>query len=81
MADRKVNLVDVNIVDRIGPNYSDLGFKLKFWGKTPGGKDLQVVIDLTSGWGVSEVAMRLHEVQKEHERMISSSRQILEGKV
>jgi hypothetical protein len=79
MVAKTINLQNVCMVERIGPNYSDFHFKLKFWGETPGGKDMHVIIDFPA-WGVEHLAGKLHEIQKEHERLVANSRQVLQGR-
>ena len=73
-----VNLRDVFMVERIGPNHSEHHFNLKFYGKTPGGRDLEVIVDFPA-WGVQELANKLWEVQKEHERQTGHGREALKG--
>ncbi len=74
-----LNLEDVYMIERIGPSFSDFHFKIKFYGSTPRGKRLEVIVELPA-WGVQELAPRLYEVQKEFERLVSNSREALEGK-
>ena len=74
---KTVNLVDVFDTERIGPNYSDFHFKFKFRGSTPGGKDLDVVVDFPA-WGIEYLGQKLHEVLKEQERHLRNNRMALE---
>ena len=77
MSRRTINLVEVFDTERIGPNYSDFHFKLKFRGSTPGGKDLDVIVDFPA-WGIEYIATKLHEALKEQERHLANSRAALE---
>jgi hypothetical protein len=65
------------MIERIGPDYGNFHFKLKFWGITPDGNDLNIIIDFPA-WGVEHLAQKLHEVQKEHERLLAVCRHMLE---
>lgn len=77
MSRKTVNLTKVFMTERIGPSYSDFHFKLKFMGQTPGGKELDVIVEFPA-WGVEYLSQKLHEVQKEHERLLHNSRRALE---
>ncbi len=75
---KNINVCDVFNIERIGPNYSDHGFSLKFMGKTPGGNELDVTVKLPA-WGVEYIAHKLHEVLKQQAKFIAESRQALRG--
>ena len=71
-----VNMIDVFNIDKPNVTYGSFHFSLRFMGQTPGGKDLDVVIDFPA-WGVQYLGEKLHEVLKEQERLLSLSRAAL----
>ncbi|MCU1301934.1 MAG: hypothetical protein JWQ87_2218 [Candidatus Sulfotelmatobacter sp.] len=78
MSRKLANLVDVFNVERDGPSYGDASYSLTFWGKTPGGKDLTVKVQLPS-WGVHAIADRLHEIVREQQRLLDEAKASLQG--
>jgi len=77
MSRKTVNLVKVFDTELIGPNWDDFHFKLKFHGSTPGGQDLDVIIDFAA-WAPEYLGEKLHKVLKEQERFLTNSRMGLE---
>jgi hypothetical protein len=76
---KTVNLRKIFMAELIGPDYSDLHFKIKFYGETPGGKRMDVIIDFPA-WGTEHVGAKLHEAQRKQESFLANNRRVLEGK-
>jgi hypothetical protein len=76
MSRNTVNLVRVFDAEVIGPDYTNFHFKFHFRGETPGGKDLDVIVEFPA-YFVEALGTKLHHVLKEQERHLANSRRAL----
>jgi hypothetical protein len=76
MKRKTLNLVEVFNIDKAIVSHGTFHFSMRFMGETPGGKELDVVIDFPA-WGVQYIGEKLHEVLKKQEHLLSLSRSAL----
>ena len=76
---KTVNLKGFAYIELLDLSSDDMHPKLKFYGASPGGKNLAIIVDLPA-WGIGHLADILREALKKQEQFVAENRASLEGR-